>query len=143
MSKSKKTLEIVTDRVIPASPTEVFDAWLDPKTPGTPWHEKQKLILQPKVDGLFYWRIHNTPHYGLFTELKRGKRIRHTWMSQYTNGLESTVTVTFKKKGRDTVMTLTHSGLPNDEGGLGHKDGWNYFLDKLVKQWGKKARRRK
>ncbi len=33
-------------------------------------------------------------------------------------------------------MTLVHSGLPNNEKSKAHKDGWNYFLDKLVKTFG-------
>jgi hypothetical protein len=41
--------------------SEVYDGWLNPKIPGTPWHEADKLILNPKVDGLFYWLIRWTP----------------------------------------------------------------------------------
>jgi hypothetical protein len=55
MTTSTKTVEIKVERTIPAPPSEVFDAWLDPKIPGTPWHENKKLIVDPKVDGLWYW----------------------------------------------------------------------------------------
>jgi hypothetical protein len=55
-------------------------------------------------------------------------------MSPNTSGLESTVTVTFKKKGKDTVMTLVHSGLPDTDGGRSHEKGWNYFLDGFLSQ---------
>ena len=133
MKNKEKTIALKFERVIPAAPCEVFDGWLDPKTPGTPWNENDKLIFQPKVDGFFYWLIHGTTHYGRFTKLERPGRIQHTWMSRYTSGEESTVTTTFKKKGKDTLMTLVHSGLPNNEKSKAHKDGWNYFLDKLVK----------
>lgn len=132
MKKAKKTIELKFERVIPAPPPEVFDGWLDPKTPGTPWNENDKLILNPKVDGFFYWLIRGTSHYGRFTQVQRPGRIQHTWMSRYTTGEESTVTVTFKKKGKDTLMMLIHAGLPNNEASKAHKDGWNYFLDKLV-----------
>ena len=135
MIKSKKTIEVRVERTIPAPLGEVFDAWLNPKIPGNPWNEGDKLILNPKVDGLFYWLIHGTPHYGRFAEVKRPARIRHTWMSPYTSGLESTVTVTFRKKGEDTLMTLVHSGLPDSDGGRSHERGWNYFLDKFPKQF--------
>ena len=110
MKNTAKTLELKFERVIPAPPGEVFDGWLDPKTPGTPWNENDKLILNPKVDGFFYWLIHGTSHYGRFTKIERPGRIEHTWMSRYTEGKESTVTVTFKKKGAGTQMTLVHSG---------------------------------
>jgi uncharacterized protein YndB with AHSA1/START domain len=128
-----KTLTVKVARQIPASPAEAYDAWLDRKVPGTPWHENRKLILQPKVDGLFFWKYSTTPHYGRFTQLKRGSIIQHTWMSLYTNGRESVVTVRFKKKGDGTAMTLTHTGLPNNADGKGHDGGWTYFMDKFAK----------
>ncbi len=143
MKKPKNTLEVKLERIIPAPPGEVFDAWLDPKVPGTPWYEGDKLLLDPRVDGFFYWLIYETPHYGRFTKLARGSRIQHTWMSRYTHGEESQVTVTFKKKGADTLMTLTHSGLPDDDGGRGHEGGWNQFLDQFPKQFGKAAPKKK
>jgi uncharacterized protein YndB with AHSA1/START domain len=129
MNSSKKTIDVKVERTIPAPLVEVFDAWLNPKIPGNPWNAADKLILNPQVDGFFYWTVQGTPHYGRFTEVKRPARIQHTWLSPNTSGLESTVTVTFKKKGKDTRMTLVHSGLPDTDGGRSHDKGWNYFLD--------------
>ncbi len=45
MTKPAKTLEFEFQRTIPAPPGEVFDAWLNPKIPGNPWHTADKLIL--------------------------------------------------------------------------------------------------
>jgi uncharacterized protein YndB with AHSA1/START domain len=123
------TIEFKIERTICASPGEAFDAWLNPKIPGNPWNAADKLLLEPKVDGFFYWTFRGTPHYGRFMELKRPARIQHTWMSPNTSGLESTVTVSFTEKGKDTLMTLVHSGLPDTDGGKSHDKGWNYFLD--------------
>jgi len=131
-----KTIEFKFERTIPAPPGQVYDAWLDPQIPGTPWHESDKLIFHPEPDGLWYWLTGDNTHYGRFVDLSRPTRIEHTWMSRHTLGEESTVTVTFEKKGEGTLMTLVHSGLPDNEGGKGHQEGWNYFLDKLVDQWG-------
>ena len=133
MKNSKKTIEVRVERVIPAPPGQVFDGWLDPKTPGTPWNENDKLILNTEVDGFFYWLIRGTSHYGRFTKIQRPVQVQHTWMSRNTSGEESIVTVTFKKKGKDTLMALVHSGLPDTDGGRSHQQGWNYFLDKLIK----------
>lgn len=135
MTKSSQTLEFTFERTIPAPPAEVFDAWLNPETPGTPWHENDKLIFNPNVDGLWYWLIKGTSHYGRFTEITRPGRIQHTWMSRNTLGEESTVTLTFAKKGDETLMTLVHSGLPDTEVDRSHEKGWNYFLDKLLDQF--------
>jgi uncharacterized protein YndB with AHSA1/START domain len=141
MNKSKKTIEIKVERTIPAPLGEVFDAWLNPKIPGNPWNAAETLILDPKVDGLFYWRLKGTSHYGRFTEIERPGRIQHTWMSRNTLGEESTVTVTFKKQGEDTVMTLVHSDLPDCEPAKGHERGWNYFLGVFLEQFGKGSRK--
>ena len=138
MKKSKKTLKIKLERIIPASPAKVFSNWLNPKTPGNPWYEGDKLLFNPKVNGFFYWYISGTPHYGRFTKINRPSQLQHTWMSPYTEGQESNVKVTFKKKGKDTLMTLVHSDLPNTEDAKGHEDGWNHFLDGVVKRFKRK-----
>jgi uncharacterized protein YndB with AHSA1/START domain len=130
-----KTIEVKVERTIPASPGEVFDAWLNPKIPGNPWNMAEKLILNPVVDGLFYWLAGGAAHYGRFTAVERPGRIQHTWMSPNTSGLESTVSVTFTAKGKDTLMTLVHSGLPDTDGGRSHEKGWNYFLDAFPKHF--------
>src|SRR6202163_4812308 len=103
MMNNAKTIEVTIERTIPASPGEVFAAWLDPKIPGNPWNMAEKLLLNPHVDGFFYWLIQGTFHYGRFTEVERPGRIQHTWMSRSTLGEESTVTVTFQGKGEDTL----------------------------------------
>jgi uncharacterized protein YndB with AHSA1/START domain len=133
---SAKTIEFRLQRTIPAPPGEVFDAWLNPKVPGNPWNMAEKLILDAKADGLFYWAVRGIAHYGRFTEVNRPDGIQHTWVSPSTLGQESTVTVTFEKKGKDTLMTLVHSDLPDTDGGRGHEKGWNYFLGIFPDQFG-------
>lgn len=142
MKTKGKDLQIKVERTLETTPAQAFAAWLNPKIPGTPWNEGSKLILQPKVDGLFYWLVNTTPHYGRFKELKRGAKIQHTWMSPYTEGRESTVTVTFKPRKKETVMTLVHSGLPNNAHGKAHIEGWNYFMDKFPKQFSNARQKR-
>jgi hypothetical protein len=113
----------------------VFDGWLNPKIPGNPWNAAEKFILDPKVDGLFYWTLKGMSHYGRFTEIERPGRIQHTWMSPNTLGQESIVTLTFQKQGEDTLMTLV---LPtfrmmNWQGDM-RKVGttfWEFFVSNL------------
>src|SRR5215472_1728057 len=76
MNRSGKTIEIKVERTIPAPPGEVFDGWLDPKIPGNPWNAAEKFILDPRVDGLFYWLLKGTAHYGRFTKVERPGRFR-------------------------------------------------------------------
>ncbi len=142
MQKSMKTLEFRFERTIPAPASEVFDAWLNPKIPGNPWNAAEKFILDAKVDGLFYWTLKGTPHYGQFTEIERPGRIQHTWMSPNTLGQESMVTLTFKKQGEETLMTLVHSDLPDHGLARGHENGWNYFLAIFREQFGNGSRKK-
>ncbi len=137
MNTSTKTIEVNVERAIAATPSETFDAWLNPKVPGTPWNMAEKLLLHPHVDGLFYWLISGTAHYGRFTEVTRPGRLQHTWMSPNTHGLESLVTVTFKKQGNGTLLTLVHAGLPDTDQGRSHDKGWNFFLDGFREQLAK------
>ena len=137
MKPEMKTIELKLTRTIAASPTEVFDGWLDPRCPGTPWNMADKLVLDPKVDGLYYWRFINEagerkPHYGRFTIVDRPSKVQYTWVSLHTRGLESLVTVTFQKKGEDTLLTLRHENLPDDEYGRGHEKGWGYLLSRFA-----------
>lgn len=138
MTPTMKTMELTLTRTIPASPADVFDAWLDPKIACNPWHDADKLIFKPNVDGLFYCLMHKNdtgegiPHFGRFKIVERPNRIQHTWMSPYTRGLESVVTVTLQKKGEDTLFTLHHAGLPDDEFGRMHEQGWGSYATSLA-----------
>jgi len=136
MKDAKKTIEIKVERTIPAPLDEVFDAWVDAKIPGNPWNAAEKFILNAKVDGLFYWTLDGTSHYGRFTEMERPGRMQHTWVSPKTLGHESIVTLTFKKQGENTLMTLVHSDLPDHELARGHEKGWTCFLEVFRKQFG-------
>jgi uncharacterized protein YndB with AHSA1/START domain len=140
MTQSAKTIEIKIERTIPALPGEVFDAWLDPRVPGNPWNAAEKFLLNPKVDGLFFWVLKGTAHYGRFTNVEQPGRIQHTWVSPHTLGQESKVTVTFEKKGDGTLMTLVHSDLPDCEPANGHEKGWSYFFGIFIEQFGKGSR---
>ena len=71
------------------------------------------------------------PHFGRFAVLDRGRKIQQTWMSPVTRGMESVVTVTFEKKGDETLLKLTHSNLPDDEVGRLHQGGWEHYVGLL------------
>lgn len=125
------TTTLTVHRLIPATPAEVFDVWLDPTSPGGPWFSHH-FILDAKVDGLFYLAMAHAgrqwPHYGRFVTIERPKTIAHTWVSEATRGLESLVTLSFAPSGDDTALTLVHSGVPDDDFGRQHSVGWDFML---------------
>lgn len=130
-----KTMDIKLERTIPAPAAEVFDAWLDPNTPVNPFSGAKKLIFDLKEDALFNFVHHHDgadiQHYGRFDVIERPTKAQYTWMSPYTRGLESLVTVTFTTKGEDTLVSLTHANLPDDDYGRAHDGGWKSYLKKL------------
>ena len=136
MNSSLKTTEITVTRSIAATPTQVFDVWLNPKSPGSPWFGTARAIVNPVVDGLFYHLVHfeghDWAHYGRFIALDRPRQIQHTWVSEATRGLESVVTLTFDPEGEQTVVTLRHTNVPDDEMGRRHAEGWGFVLGGLV-----------
>lgn len=138
----KKTLEFKIEKVIPASVDEVFEGWLSPNVSGTIWNAAEKFIMDVKPDGLFFWTLKGTAHYGRFLEVERSVRLKHTWMSPNTLGQESVVTVTFEKRGADTLITLVHSNLPEAEVAKGHEQGWTYFVNTFFEQFGNGSRKK-
>ncbi|MES1206330.1 MAG: SRPBCC domain-containing protein [Pseudomonadota bacterium] len=148
MLPTYKMMTITLNRTIPAAPAEVYEAWIDPATPGTPWarSECEKVILDARLDGLYYFKRVSPdgvefPHFGRFVVLERAKKIEYTWMSPFTHGIESVVTVELERKGEDTLLQLRHANLPDDETGRMHNAGWIDRVDSLVE--GFQARRKR
>jgi uncharacterized protein YndB with AHSA1/START domain len=129
-------MDVTVSRMISAPPDKIFDVWLDANSPGGPWFGSERTILNPVVDGLFYLLImyegRSWAHYGLFLQIERPRLVKYTWVSEATKGLESVVSVTIEPRGKETEVTLHHTGIPDDELGHKHKDGWNSMLTTLA-----------
>jgi len=128
--------DITVNCTIPAPAEKIYDVWIDPKSPGGPWHGAERVIFNPMVDGLYYLAIKHEgriwPHYGRFTKMERPHLVEFTWMSEGTMGAESVVTVTLQQRGDQTDVTLRHAGVPDDELGHQHKEGWTWILNALA-----------
>jgi uncharacterized protein YndB with AHSA1/START domain len=140
-----KTTEIRLTRTIDTSPQEVFEAWIDPTSPGSPFHGVPKAIVSPpRVDGLFYSMYQlegrEIAHYGRFVTLEKPHTIQHTWVSEATQGLESLVTLTFEPQGSKTVVSVRHGNVPDDEEGHRHEVAWGYVLGRMSSRFGKKEK---
>jgi uncharacterized protein YndB with AHSA1/START domain len=141
-----KTHDLTVSRMIQGSADEVFDVWLDPKSPGGLWFGVERVIIDPIhpiIDGLFYHLVKHEgrswPHYGRFIRLDRGRTIEHTWVSEATRGLETIVTITLAARDGGTEVTLRHTNLPDDELGQSHKEGWTWYLNVLAERFEKVA----
>ena len=75
------------------------------------------------------------PHYGRFVLIERPHQVQYTWVSEATKGVESVVVVTFQPRGDQTEVTLRHSGVPNDEMGHQHQEGWTWVLSMLAERF--------
>jgi uncharacterized protein YndB with AHSA1/START domain len=133
-------IEITVSRLIPAAPADVYDVWLDPKSPGGPWFGCDRVVLDAKVGGLFHHAVKHEgrewAHYGRFVELERPRLIEHTWMSEATRGLDSRVRITLEPKENGTLFSLLHSGLPDDALGRQHQEGWTYVASAIASRFG-------
>src|SRR5580704_4805247 len=134
-----KLTDITVSRTIPAAAENVFDVWMDPASPGGPWFGAARIILNPVVDGLFYLAVKHEgrtwPHYGRFVVIERPHKVEYTWVSEATQGVESMVAVTFEPRGGQTEVILRHSGVPDDEVGRRHREGWTGVLATLAERF--------
>ncbi len=151
-------IDVKVSRLIPGPAGEVFDVWFDPQSPGGPWHGAKKVIWNLAVDGLFYvgierqeWirhmredhGVHVQPghaagllgHFGRFVAIDRPRSVEHTWMSENTRGVETTVSITFEPREGGTQMTILHRGLPDDALGRTHEGGWRYLLSRVESEF--------
>jgi uncharacterized protein YndB with AHSA1/START domain len=131
-----KLTDITVARTIPAPAEKIFDVWLDQNSAGGPWFGADRIILNPVVNGLFYFAVKHEgrtwPHYGRFLRIDRPRQVEYTWMSEATKGAESIVNLTLDSRGDETEVTPRHSGVPDDEMGRQHKDGWAWVLSALA-----------
>ena len=142
--RTPKQTELKLTRTITATPAEVYDVWLGAKSPGGPWFGCERVILDAKVDGLFYHSVSHEgrdwAHYGRFIALDRPRRIAHTWVSEATRGLESVVTLTFEPERDKTRVTLQHTGVPDDDFGRQHQEGWGFVLGAIAERFAERTR---
>jgi uncharacterized protein YndB with AHSA1/START domain len=136
-----KTTDLTVTRLIPATPAEVYEVWLDHTSPGGPFFGSTKVIIDARVDGLFFTQLlhegQSWVHYGRFVALEKPRLIEHTWISESTRGLESVVAISLEPEAGKTRVTLQHRGVPDDEMGRKHAEGWAYVLGCIEERFSK------
>ncbi len=128
------TIEFTVSAVIPASPEEIYDTWLDSdghtNMTGSPAHATANV-----GDTFDAWDGYIR---GKNVELEPGKRIVQSWRgSSYSDSdADSQIEVIFEPVEGGTKITLTHTNVPDDQ--ASHEPGWTtHYFEPMKKHFGK------
>jgi uncharacterized protein YndB with AHSA1/START domain len=127
-----KTGTIKQKVVINAAPEEVYDALMDAKIHSEFTGSKAKIV--PKVGGrITAWDNYIT---GKNLELVKGKRIVQEWSTtEWPDGYPpSILTITLKKTGNMTELTMVHSKVPKAQM-KSYSDGWKEWYWNPLKDY--------
>ena len=133
------TATVELSRHLPASPEQVYDAWLDPGHAGrwlfrTPDGILARSEIEARVGGRF--RIDErrggdvAEHHGEYVELDRPRRIAFNFWTSLSDE-RTRITVTLAPEGDGTLLTLTHEGVW-DGWEEKTRQGWTVILDRLA-----------
>lgn len=116
---------------IAAPPTAVFPYLVEPALLAEWLGGLAEMAPQP--GGVFAVDVGESVR-GHWVTIDPPRRVVFTWSVAGTNVLppgSTTVEIVLIPEGQDTIVQLTHRGLPPAELG-NHKSGWARFLDRLV-----------
>lgn len=132
------TFELKITRTIPATPEQVFNAWLDADALAKFMRPAEGMTVSKaesdaREGGEFLIVMkageQEMPHHGCYKTIEKYKRLIFTWNNPF-NDTESLVTLLFADSGSgETDMTLHHVGLPNEESRDNHHGGWTRITD--------------
>jgi uncharacterized protein YndB with AHSA1/START domain len=116
---------------IKAPPEVVFPYFTDPALIVT-WIG-QRAELDPQAGGVFFLDMGEVAAHGTYLTVQPPYRVVFTWGIPGNDGLPpggSTVEVVLTPDGDDTMVVLTHRGLPPAQIDI-HRAGWEHQLGRL------------
>jgi uncharacterized protein YndB with AHSA1/START domain len=121
-------------RRINAPPAKVYQAWTDPQKMMR-WYapadaETLRAEADARVGGRFRVLMRTADGY---REVVPDEKLVFTWQWRSKPEWESLVTVTLKRDGEDTILTLIHEQLPDEAERDGHRNGWTGAIEKLAR----------
>ena len=132
-------LDIRLERVVDASPTDAFAAWVDPEARRNWYALEDDWIVEAetdlRVDGK--WRVRFGPsrdelytEEGVFREIDEPHRLVYTCTFSAPDGRTFTTlnVVTFAAVAGGTHLVLEDKGFPNEGERDAHQNGWPSFL---------------
>jgi uncharacterized protein YndB with AHSA1/START domain len=131
----------VVERLLPATPDEVYDEWIDPQSLLDWMCPRPARCLKVEADlwvgGRLRIDIEDAGRqfsvFGTYTELDRPNRLAFTWSCSNWQDptVVSQVVVTLVPRGAgQTLMTITHTALPPDLVDQ-HLRGWRLIAEQL------------
>lgn len=120
-------------------PEKVFAAWADPNKMkhwmGPAGTQRIEAQCDLRVGGRYHIKMVMTDAEhdvsGVYRDIVPNEKLVFTWAWKSTPERESLVTVTFKKDGDGTIMTLLHEQLFDAEARDRHNAGWLGTMDRL------------
>lgn len=124
------------ERLLPAPIADVFTAWTSPALMAqwlTPIGHAE-VEADVRVGGRFRVTMIDgdvrLEHTGEYLVVDPPHRLSFTWLSPYTGGQPSRVDVSLSARGSETLLVLSHLGLPG-ETRSSHEGGWFRILERL------------
>jgi uncharacterized protein YndB with AHSA1/START domain len=124
-----------------APPEKVYAAWTQPEKlahwMGPVGTKKVEAECDLRIGGRYHIKMvmaddeHDVS--GVYREIVPNEKLCFTWAWKTTPERESLVSVTFKKDGAGTIMTLLHEQFFDDDARDRHRSGWTGTMDKLEK----------
>jgi len=117
-----------------APPADVFRYLTEPER-YVRW-QGVKAELDPRPGGVFrVWMDADTVARGEFVEVDPPRRVVFTWGWEGHDRVppgSTTVELTLEEDGGATILSLRHSGLPDDASAAIHEEGWGSFMLRLA-----------
>jgi uncharacterized protein YndB with AHSA1/START domain len=133
MSETSRRVVELRVRLV-SGPEEVFPYLTEPDR-YVRW-QGTRAELDPRPGGVYrVWMDAGTVASGEFIEVEPPRRVVFTWGWEGNPEVppgSTQVEITLEPDGDGTVLTLRHSGLPDDAAAAMHEDGWTFFTGRLV-----------
>jgi uncharacterized protein YndB with AHSA1/START domain len=124
-----------------APPEKVYAAWTDPEKisrwMGPAGRQRVEVTSDLRVGGRYAIKMvmaddeHDVS--GIYREIVPNEKLVFTWAWKSTPERESLVSVTFKRDGDGTIMTLLHEQFFDEKARDSHNAGWLAIMDELAK----------
>ena len=126
-------------RRLNATPEKVFAAWTRPETLARWFGPIECTSIEARIDLKVGGRYHITmivpgdQHdvMGVYREVVPNEKLVFTWAWHTMKERESLVTITIKRDGEGSLLTLHHEKFFDEAARDGHSRGWTGSLNKL------------